>query len=248
MKIQKVRKQNRIQEIAPVVKRQELNAIAPVMAENYICISPNQKARLNKEQLADLIIMLAEDATIQAIVNKFKSKYQRNISTNTINKYKKKYEANIFEMAKNFETLSAHVGLRKKENRLRKMQRLAEALEETIYDPNDNLHHGASSKIISEYRETLKQIALETGGIDTAQTGDIIFANVSDADLKALVANKLGGNKSLSVILAETAGVRPTAEPLPLDGMAIDGMAIDGMAIEGDYKLVTDDNNEGDND
>lgn len=227
MKLNKVRAMKRVQEIPPVVKRQELNAIAPVMAENYLNVNPSQKARLTKPELTDLIIMLAEDATNQAIINKFKNKYNRTISTATIYKYRKKYEHNIFEMAKNFETLSEQVGLRKKANRLRKMQRLAEALEESIYDAEDNLTHGASPKVITEYRETLKQIAMETGGIDSGQIGDVIFANVSDVELKELVANKLGGNKALSVILAEQAGVRPALE----------------APIDSEYKIIEEDIN-----
>ena len=223
MKISKVRKQNRVQEIAPVVKHKELEAYAQTAASNILALqTKSNKKALNKEELADMIVMLAEDATYLAIKNKFRRKYNRSIIDKTISKYKKKYEQKIFDLAQNFETLSIQVGLSKRANRIRKMQRLAEALEESIYDKYGNLLHDVVTKDITEYRETLKQIALETGGIDSGQSGDVIFANITDEDLKALVANKLGGNKALSVILAESAGVRATIPMLELKNEEIE--------------------------
>lgn len=174
-------------------------------------LTKTRSTRLNEAELTELIVLLAEGATDKRIINVFRKRFVRNISPKTIEKYRMKYRGQVLEQAKIIEIAAIQQGLSKRGTRLRKLQELAEALESDVLDADGELSIGARKGAISEYREVLKLIAQEAGDLAAIEIGDVAYMDMSDEDLKKMVANKLGGNPDLAVQLAEAAGVRPTA-------------------------------------
>jgi hypothetical protein len=166
-------------------------------------------SRLSEEELTDLLVMLSEGVSEKMIIKRFKRKYDRGISASTMGNYRKKYASRIDQVAKDLKTQAIETGLTKKENRLRRLQELAENLEELMYD--DAGEFVPTAKLVSEYREVLKLIAQESGDLRPEGAGDIIFTDMNNEQLKEALAGKLAANKDLAVIAAERAGVRPVA-------------------------------------
>lgn len=170
----------------------------------------NKRGKFSEEELVDLLQMLAEGATERKIINTFRKRHKRAISSHTITQYRKDYAGRILEIARGLETLAIEAGLTKRNMRLIRLQELAEALEGVIFNDRGEIAEFTSAKLIDEYRAVLAQIGQETGDLQMAAIGDVNFIGMSNDELKTLAANKLAAHKDLAVTLAEKAGVRPT--------------------------------------
>lgn len=200
----------------------EEREIFTLAAKASMNISKINIVRFNREEIAILLSMIAEGCSNKTITRRMKTRCQRDVTVQTINRYKVKYASNLTEFANSIEAVALNEGFARRAVRILSMSKLAEAMEEDILNEDGSLTENASSKMIKEYRETLKQIAQEVGDMPT-DGPDVTFINMSDDDLKEFVATKLRQNGDLSVILAERAGVRPQpqAELIASDGEVI---------------------------
>lgn len=192
----------------------ESRAIAMLAAENLDAVLPRANGRLSKPELGNLLAMVGEGKSTKAIKRTFNRLYNRDISESTIAKYRKKYATKITEYANDFEFCAINEGLARRAVRVTRLKDVAEALEESILLPNGELGT-ENSRLIGEYRETLKQIAQEVGDMPTG-TGDITFVNMSDKELLDYASKAMAQHKDLAVIMTEKAGVRPSLETIQI--------------------------------
>lgn len=206
--------QNKPRKIEPSPELLEFRATAMMAAENLDIVTPRNNHRLDKEQMGRLLAMIGEGKSTKAIKRTFQRAYDRDLSDMTISKYKKKYASKIVAYANDFEFCAINEGLARRAVRVTRLKDIAEALDESILNADGSLGT-ENSRLIGEYRETLKQIAQEVGDMPTG-TGDITFVNMSDKELMDYAAKAMGSHKDLAVMLSEKAGVRPSLETIQI--------------------------------
>lgn len=162
--------------------------------------------RLSQEEIAVLLSLIAEGCSTRTIIRRMKYKFGREVSLPTLKRYKEKYASKLVEYANDLEFIALNEGFARRAVRIERLTRIAEAMEEVILDEDGGF--AGASRLIKEYRETLRQIAQEVGDMPT-DGPDQTFINMTDEQLKEFVANGLKRNPDLSVILSERAGVRP---------------------------------------
>lgn len=208
--------------LSPGPELLESRAITLMAADNIVDAIPIHGKRLSKPEIGQLLCMIGEGKSNAAIKRTFGRQFKRDIADSTIAKYKQRYSNKIAEYANNFDFCAINEGLARRGVRVTRLKEVAEALEDEILLPNGSLGTD-NSRLIGEYRETMKQIAQEVGDMPTG-TGDVTFVNMSDKELTEYVAQKMGQHKDMAVILSEKAGVRPTLETVQL--IDVDGTII----------------------
>lgn len=183
-------------------------------------IKQSGRGRLPEEIVFDILLWTAEGVNWQKIQKRVLKKHERMLPKATIEKYQKEHASRIRELTSEWDKEAITAGLARKAVRLRKLQKIADSIEERILggdddDENDVIKALAANPanlkaLVSEYRELLKQIGVEVGDIDEGTAGDIAFIGMSNDQLMAQAAKILAKNKDLAIIAAEKAGVRPS--------------------------------------
>lgn len=169
----------------------------------------NKRGKFSENELVDLLRLLAEGASERKIINYFRRHHKRVISSHTIANYRRSYAHRIAEISRDVDALAIELGLTRRAVRLKKLQELAEAIEGIIFNSDGELA-SENAKMIEKYLNTLEQIGQETGDLATHAVADINFINMSNDELKQLIANKITAYPDLAKQLAERAGVRPS--------------------------------------
>jgi hypothetical protein len=166
--------------------------------------------RLPQEIIDSMLIYFGEDLKDSMIQKRIAKRYGRELSPATIKRYRDKYAGRIREIVAERDKFALSAGLSRKTNRILKLEKLANAIEENLFEEDgETLKSTANGKMIAEYREMLKMLGVEVGDIDIAG-GDVNFIGMSDSDLAKQVADVVSHNPDLAVIISEKAGVRPT--------------------------------------
>lgn len=168
--------------------------------------------RLTKVEISHLLSLIAEGRNFAYIHQKMIANHGRDISYTTVVRYKEKYALQLASIKEDFEYIALNEGLSRRDVRVKRMQDMANALEDVILDEKGQLATG-NLRTLTEYRELNKQIAIEVGDMP-AQPINVTFNNMTDDELKDFIASKMAQHKDMSVILAEKAGVRPTSHTL----------------------------------
>lgn len=196
-------------------EKAQARTVVAAAAENIDAAQPRMGGRLSKPEMGFLLQLVSEGKSISATMRCFKRRFKRKIANTTVISYRKRYLSKIAEYAKDFDFCAINEGLARRSVRVTKLKEMAEALEEQIVDDDGQLNPEVNSRHITEYRETMKQIAQEVGDMPTV-SGDIMFVNMSDKELTDYVAQKMAQNKDMAVILSEQAGVRPSLNTIQL--------------------------------
>lgn len=168
------------------------------------------KSRLGEDVLQEILLWSAEGMPPEKIQKRLIKKYDKMVTLPTIKKYVQEFTPRIQEIAREWDREFITKGLARKSIRLKKMMKVADGIEDILFpDDGDSLNlEAGGTRLITEYRDTLKQIGVETGDIQEGNV-DQLFINLSDEQLKKLAADTFAKNKDIAVILAEQAGVRP---------------------------------------
>lgn len=167
------------------------------------------RPKLINEQRQALLTWLAADYETGLIVKWFQERQWPQISRANFSYYRKHYQIDIETLRKARRDSALNEGLALKEERVKRLEEHADALEAIKWVPDE---HG---RLWNEkaWRETLDDIASETGGrkqnIDLTSKGEKIGAD--DTDTRAEILRKLD-----SIAAATGAGsvlVQPDPDP-----------------------------------